>query len=266
MTELTFATVTQLSTGHALPTAIALTPTFPDPAGALDQLERVEGMRVTAASFTVVAATGGFTNEPNATGSSNGIFNVVVTGVARPFREPGIQAPDLPPSGSIPPIPRWDFNPELLTVDSDALGATHPQPQQPAPPSPDLTGPLDFGFRRYTVLPDTTPAVAGGLAATAARAPTADEFTVAGYNLERFFDTVNDPGIGEPVLTPAAFANRLNKASLGIRDYLNTPDIIGVVEIENLSTLQARRHQGQRRCGRRRPARSGVRRLPGGRQ
>ncbi|MEZ4903718.1 MAG: hypothetical protein R2822_19160 [Spirosomataceae bacterium] len=50
---------------------------------------------------------------------------------------------------------------------------------------------------------------------------------------------MNDPGIGEPVLTAAAFDKRLNKASLGIRDYLKTPDIIGIVEIENLTTLQA---------------------------
>src|SRR5699024_6886820 len=63
-------------------------------------------------------------------------------------------------------------------------------------------------------------------------------FTVASYNLERFFDTVNDPAIGEPVLTATAFANRLNKASLGIRDELHTPDVLAVMEMENLSTLQ----------------------------
>ena len=62
---------------------------------------------------TVVAPTGGNTNEPKATGTSNGLLNVVVTGMPRPFREPGIQAPDPgPPGSSIPPIPRWDFNPE----------------------------------------------------------------------------------------------------------------------------------------------------------
>ena len=56
-----------------------------------------------------------------------GIFSAVVTGVARPFREPGIQAndpPPLPTSGTIPPIPRWDFNPELFQVDFDAIGGT----------------------------------------------------------------------------------------------------------------------------------------------
>ena len=40
------------------------------------------------------------------------------------------------------------------------------------------------------------------------------------------------------MLTPTAFANRLNKASLGIRDELHTPDILAVMEVENLSTLQ----------------------------
>jgi hypothetical protein len=62
---------------------------------------------------------------------------------------------------------------------------------------------------------------------------------VASFNLERFFDTVNDPDIGEPVLTATAFANRLNKASLSIRNVLHSPDILGLSEIENLDALQA---------------------------
>ena len=72
------------------------------------------------------------------------------------------------------------------------------------------------------------------------RAATATEFTVASFNLERFFDTVNDPGISEPVLTAAAFDDA---AEQGVarhpRTSLQTPDILGVVEVENLTTLQA---------------------------
>lgn len=68
--------------------------------------------------------------------------------------------------------------------------------------------------------------------------PQADDVAVATYNMERFFDDQNDPAIGEPVLTPAAFQARLNKASLAIRNYLHTPDILGTVEVENLSVLQ----------------------------
>src|SRR5690606_31544167 len=45
--------VTLLSTGHPLPAPVALTTTFPHPDGDYDQLERLEGMRVTAASLTV---------------------------------------------------------------------------------------------------------------------------------------------------------------------------------------------------------------------
>lgn len=242
LTELGSVTdVAQLSAGHALPAPIALTETFPNPAGPIDQLERLEGMRVTAASLRVVAPTGGNTNEPNASGTSNGIFNVVVGNTPRPFREPGIEAPNPAPSGnSIPPLPRWDANPELLTVSSAGLGGTRLDVAVGAVLT-NVVGPLDYSFRRYTVLPD--PAIAyevqGGASPSPARLPDADEFTVAAYNLERFFDTVNDPGVGEPVLTAEAFAKRLSKASLAIRNYLNTPDIVAIVEIENLTTLQA---------------------------
>ena len=244
VTELTSPTTVLLSTGNPLPTAIPLTATFPDPAGAFDQLERLEGMRVSVASLTVSGPTlGNSVNEPNATQASNGVFFGTVTGVARPFREPGIQAPDPPPSGSIPPIPRFDSNPELLRVDTDGqVGATILDVGTGAVVT-GLVGPLDYAFRRYTVLPDPPPAAppvaSGGPTATPAAVPAARELTVASYNLERFFDTIDDAGIGEPVLTAAAFDNRLHKASLGIRNYLRTPDVLGVAEVENLSTLQA---------------------------
>ncbi|GAB2503334.1 lamin tail domain-containing protein [Lysobacter humi (ex Lee et al. 2017)] len=222
---------------YPLPAPVVLTPTFPDPTGPLDQLERVEGMRVTVPDFVVTAPTGGFTDERNATGGSNGVFHGTVAGVARPFREPGIQAPDAPPAGAMPPIPRWDFNPELISVDSDALGA----PRLDVPTGTriaDLTGPLDYAFRRYTILPDSTGTVTPGMTPHAAKSLPDDAFTVAAYNLERFFDESNDPSVGEPVLTAAAFERRLAKASMGIRDSLRMPDILGIVEMENLDVLQ----------------------------
>jgi uncharacterized repeat protein (TIGR01451 family) len=243
LTELTFATTVLDATGFPLPAAVPLTPTFPDPAGVFDQLERVEGMRVAVSSLTVSGPTLGNTDEPNATSTSTGVFFGVVTGVARPFREPGIQAPDPAPSGSIPPIPRFDSNPELLRVDSDGLTGAPILDVGSSAVVIGLVGPLDYTFRRYTILPDPPPSAppvaAGGPTATAAAVPSGKELTVGSYNMERFFDTVNDPGIGEPVLTATAFDNRLNKASLGIRNHLRAPDILGVVEIENLSTLQA---------------------------
>ncbi|WP_087960681.1 Calx-beta domain-containing protein [Lysobacter antibioticus] len=224
---------------NTLPQAVALSTSLPSPDGGLDQLERFEGMRVVIPSATVVSPTQGSKNETNATGSGNGIFNVVVTGVPRPFREPGIQAPDAAPGGgSIPPIPRWDFNPELITVDSDALGGTAFNLSTGAVVT-DLTGPLDYGFRRYTILrdPAALSTITQGMQPVASRLPLPWEFTIASYNVERFFDAVNDPAIGEPVLTPEAYARRLGKVSQGI-SYLQQPDILGLIEVENLTALQ----------------------------
>ncbi|MDH5823039.1 lamin tail domain-containing protein [Luteimonas sp. RD2P54] len=243
LTEIVSPTVVQLSSGHAMPAPVALTVDTPNADGGLEQLEHLEGMRVTAPAFTVVAPTGGFTNEPSATGNSNGRFAVVVTGTARPFREPGIQVPDPDPSGSTATdIPRWDFNPELIAVNSTTIGA----------PAADvaagcqivdgsLTGPLDYTFRRYTIYPEGELAVECGQAGQprAAQLPAPDHATFATYNLERFFDTENDPATGEPVLTPEALERRLGKASLGIRQFLHAPDVLGVTEVENLPVLQA---------------------------
>ena len=100
---------------------------------------------------------------------------------------------------------------------------------------------LDFAFRSYSILldPAPVPTVTGSLAAVAVRAAAADEFTVASANLQRFFDTTNDPGVGDVVLTPAAFDRRLGKFSLLVRNVLRLPDIVAVQEVDNLATLQA---------------------------
>ena len=243
MTELGFATVTQLSTGHALPAPVAITAADASPDGGLDQLEHLEGMRVTVPDARVVAPTRGFTNESQATATGNGQFAVVAAGVPRPLREAGIQVPDPDPSGTTATaIPRWDFNPEVIAVDSDTIGA--PQANLAAGCriiDGSLTGPLDYTFRRYTIYPEgpLETACDGYDQPRGAVLPSADHATFATYNLQRFFDTVNDPGISEPVLSADAFAARLNKASLGIRAYMHSPDVIGVSEVENLAALQA---------------------------
>lgn len=240
LTQITDPSVVKLSEGHALPAAIVLTTDIPNADGGLAQLEHLEGMRVTAPSFTVVAPTGGNTNEREATGSSNGRFAVVVTGTPRPFREPGIPVLDPDPSGSSAPnIPRWDFNPELIAVNSTTIGA----------PAADLaagcriidgslTGPLDYTFRRYTIYPEGELAsdCSGEGKPRPSALPGPDHVTFATYNLERFFDTVND-GNGGPTLTAEALERRLSKASIGIRAYLHMPDVLGVTEVENLSVL-----------------------------
>ena len=239
--------VTVLTTGNPLPAPIVVTAATNPPTGPIDQLERFEGMRVSVPSLTVVAPTVGTIDEPNATATSTGVFVGVITGQGRPFREAGIRANDQPPPSSgvtIPPVPRFDANPERIRVDADALVGAGTIDVSTGAVVTGLVGPLDYAFRTYTILPDPpavspAPVVIGGMGAVAVSDPTDLEFTVASFNLQRFFDAADAPGIGEPVLTAAAFANRLNKASLAIRSFTKTPDILGVVEVENLTTLQA---------------------------
>jgi uncharacterized protein len=240
LTELTSPVVTLLRPGQPLPAAVALTAADTSPGGSIEQLERLEGMRVSVASLSVVAPTGrAFVDENDAVSVSNGVFYGVITGLARPFREPGIQAPTPPPPGSPCCIPTFDGNPERLRVDSDGQVGVSAIEVTTGATVTGLAGPLDFAFRTYTLLPDPGAEAAGNGSAVPVPAPAADEFTVASWNLERFYNDVDDPGLGEPVLNPAAFANRLNKASLAIRNVLRTPDILTVIEVENLPTLQA---------------------------
>lgn len=239
--------VARLSGGHALPSPIPLTPEMSTPDGGFGQLEALEGMRVTG-SLTTVAASDGFKTPFNATGGINGILQAVITGIARPFREPGISVLDtIPGGGTSPPIPRWDANPEIVTIDSDTLavgaglnGAVYQLDLPAGSVIEGLTGPLDYGFGRYTVHRDPmVPVNVTAAQLRAARAPSGNEFTVAAYNMERFYDDIADDNVDDDVASVAAYNTRLRKASLGVRDYLHTPDVLVAIEIENLRVLQA---------------------------
>jgi hypothetical protein len=241
ITEITMPMVTLLSMGNPLPAAVTLTAADTSPMGTVEQLERFEFMRVHVPALTVVHPTAGFVNETMATGGTNGVFFGVIEGIARPFREPGIDALNPLPLGAPCCVPRFDGNPERLRVDSDAQTGALPLEVTSGATVSNLTGVLDFAFRTYTILPDpgTPPTVSGLVAATAVPVAGKNEFTVASMNLQRLFDTVNDPGISDPVVNPTAFSNRLNKISMTIRNLLRSPDIIGVQEVENLTTLEA---------------------------
>ena len=241
-TELINVTVTSLETGQPLPVPVLLTAAHTQPNGGLDQLERFEGMRVRAASLTVTQGTLGSFGEANGVVTSTGVFGAVMAGVARPFREPGIELPEPLPSGAPATVPRFDANPERLAVDSNGqVGPAATLEVSAGDAIAGVVGPLDFAARTYTILQDPgTPLTATRVAApTAVREARSDEITVASFNIQRFFDDVNDVGITEPVPSPAVFDARLGKASRIVRTMLGSPDIIGLQEMENLATLQA---------------------------
>ncbi|HEV7743379.1 MAG TPA: DUF4214 domain-containing protein [Pyrinomonadaceae bacterium] len=250
-TELITPSVVLLTTGNSLPVPITITAAettqASETSNPLDSLEEYEGMRVTVPSFTVTGATQGTITESTATVASAGVFIGVVTGVARPFREPGLNVSDALPAGAPVTIPRFDENPERVRVDSDAQPGTTALDVTAGTVITNITGPLDYGFRCYTIDPDLAAPPVVGVQPGSVPAPlaTANEVTVASFNMERFFDTVDDPPVdptnpvADPVLSAAAFNRRVAKASLIIRTVQRYPDVIGVEEMEHLSTLQA---------------------------
>jgi hypothetical protein len=229
-----------ISKNNELPKPVVLTAIDVDARGQLDGLERFEGMRVKITSLTVTAPTGGRTDEKTAVSQSDGTFSGVLTGTPRPYREPGIEPFESIAMKTPKTIQVFDGNPELLRVDSDAqLGASAIEVTAGATIK-NLVGVLDYQYRSWTLFPDATalPIVSGNIQAKAVAAPNAGEFTVASANLERFFDDTDEPATDEPILTKEAFQNRMKKTSIFIRDYLKTPDVLAVVEMENLSTLK----------------------------
>jgi predicted extracellular nuclease len=205
------------SSGNPLPAAITLTATILNPAGTPDQLERFEGMLMHADTLVSVAPTNEF-----------GEVFTVLDGVVRPLREPGIEisqpVPPDPTSGLVDCcIPRFDENPERIMVDTDGLiGSTRLNVTSNVTIS-GVTGPLDFSFDDYKVLPQTTPTTSANMSAVPVPTPAAGEFTIAGYNIENFNNN----------------ATQRHKAALAIRDVLHLPDIVGTIEIFELSGLQA---------------------------
>jgi predicted extracellular nuclease len=205
------------SSGNALPAAVTLTTTILDPAGSFTQLERFEGMLMHADTLVSVAPSNEF-----------GETFTVLEGVARPLREPGIESsqpvpPD--PTSGLPDccIPIWDLNPERIMIDSDGLAGASPISVTSNVTFSNVTGPLDFTFGGYKVLPISPPTTSANMSAVPVPTPVANEFTVAGYNIENFTDG----------------ATQRIKAALAIRTVMNSPDIIGHIEILNLATLQA---------------------------
>jgi hypothetical protein len=225
-------------TGLALPEAVRLGPADTSPGGSIEQLESVEGMRVHA-DLSVTAPTEGTVFESSATAASNGVFYAVILGLPRPVREPGLEPGAPAPPGLPCCVPRFDGNPERLRIDSGAQLESARLEVAAGQRVLGITGVLDFAFGSYTLLPDPgAGTVVGAQQATPVPSPAAGEFTVASANLERFFDEQDDPERDDPVLTSEAVERRLQKASLAVRRVLRSPDVLAVLEIENLAVLQ----------------------------
>lgn len=239
ITEIVSPTVEVVSTGNALPAPIELGAAELSPAATPLTLERYEGMRVSVAHSIVVGASDGSIDEANATSTSDGVFYVTLPTTATPFREAGLDVLDAVPVPADKHPPRFDHNPERLMVRSFQQIGAQPISVDKGAQVDGLVGVLDYYDADWALLPDsaTPPTVSGGMAPQPVPDVAYEDVTIGGFNLERFFDDVAD-GNSAPTLTAAALDKRLGKTSGAICDYLKAPNILGVVEVENLHVLQ----------------------------
>ena len=195
--------VTVTVDGHGLPL-----PSYVELAAGYADFEPLEGMLVRV------------TNGTAATGTDRFGETRIVAASSRPFRTPGV-------SGG--------HDPSILDVDPTGLGGTA-QHIVGGAVIQLAEGPLAFDFGDYSIW-STTLQYVNPPFPRAVRARNAGELTVAGQNLLRLFDDVNDPNANDPVTNTAAYQARLAKFSQHIRVILGAPDVVAVSEVENLSTL-----------------------------
>ncbi|HEX2639026.1 MAG TPA: endonuclease/exonuclease/phosphatase family protein, partial [Pyrinomonadaceae bacterium] len=216
---------------------------------ALDQLEKYEGMRVAVDAMTVVGPTDGRVDIKTASAQSNGTFFGVVKGTPRPFREPGMDLYDYVFLGAkekdkfkadYPKMALFDDNPERIRVESTAQLGSQAIDVPAYAEIKGLSGVLHYSYRTYTLFVDADSKLTVQTTVKVNPLPSATDrqFSIAGMNLENFFDDQDDPDIKEDILTVEAFQRRLKKVSAAIRDLMKMPDVIGTVEVENLATLK----------------------------
>ncbi len=241
ITEITKPTVKVVSKDNPLPAPIVLTAADLDPKGKLDQMERFEGMRVTG-DFTAVAPTGGFTNEKTGVSGSNGVFFAVLQGTPRPFREPGLAILQIIVDKLPNTIPAFDMNPELLRIDSTQQEGAKAIDVTAGATLKGMTGVIDYSRKFYTLYVDAAnPPKVDNIRSFVPTSPAGDrQTTVGSFNIENFFDDeTNSSNVEKEVVTPKdVFQRRLTKTSLAIRNVLSMPDVLGIVEVENIKALQ----------------------------
>ena len=274
--EVTGASLQVNGTG-TVPTPVAISSLTPT--GGIYQLKNYESMRVSFTSLTATGPTSGNLTENTETTTSTGQFYAVTTGTARPFREPGMDFRDYPTStcptvtnctatatsaGVARPanVTLFDDNPERIIVES-SLGGGTPLDVSTGAVLTRPTGVIDFTYS--TDVPYGDPArlilepgefssmsanFTQGMGIVSVPAAGAGMFTVAAFNVERFFNTSSsddkyyNAGTGSVStslavdVTADAYQRRLKKASLAVRTVLNNPDIISFEEVENVSVLR----------------------------
>jgi len=202
-----------LSSGNPLPTSIDLSPPFENHESR-KYYESREGMMV---SLTEALAVG-----PTDADDRNWLIRQDL-GLGRVFQD------DLAGTG------------EIICVDDRGIFKINPDLKVGARVN-GLQGALDFSYGDYCVQlsvapvvhPDNDENMAGKL-----EKAMETTFSLATFNLNDLYDSVDDPYTDDVRLSPTEYQRRLQKRAIAIHEQLGEPDLIAVQEAENMEVLQA---------------------------
>lgn len=225
--------------GNPLPSAVTFDATTPSQdvltlSCGTTNFECFEGMRVQIDNGIVARANPYFGSDPYAQifASASG---------TRSLRTPGLLYP-LVPGVDNADAGQFNGNPHIFEIDTDALGAVAPNTAITGGSRFSASGVVTYNFGDYEVWPTSftlteakpipRPVKAGQLGA---------ELRIGSFNMLRYCDTLANTTFacgngGEP--DQAAFDLKVARLSDYVVNVLETPDVLGVVEVENLGVLQ----------------------------
>ncbi len=242
VTEIIKPDVKIISEGNVLPKPVILTKNTINPKGNVDQMEKFEGMRVQIDELTVAAPTAGYENRKEDKIVSDGVFFGVIGNTPRAFREPGLDVLTVIFDKLPQTLPIFDMNPEMLRIDSDGMNGGVALDMAAGAKIKNVVGIIDYAYQRFTLLIDFSvkPTIENDIKALPTSPAGEREITVGSFNLENFFDdeTNSDLPRKETKVSAEHFRKRLKKASIAIREVLSMPDVLGVIEMENLVVLK----------------------------
>ena len=230
--------LTIVSTGNPLPSPIMFDADTPsqdiNALSCVDtNFECFEGMRVQIDNGIVARANPYFSTDNYAQ-----IF--VSASGTRSLRTPGTLYP-LVPGVDNPDAGQFEGNPHIFELDADALGAVAPNTAITGGSRFTATGVVAYNFGDYEVWPTSFTVTEPNPIPRAVSAGQPEELRIGSFNVLRLCDTLANTTFvcgngGEP--DAAALALKLSRLSDYVGNVLELPDVLGVVEVENLDVLQ----------------------------
>jgi predicted extracellular nuclease len=246
LTEIGTATVTVVSSGNPLPTPVEFNDSVPSPFPATPTC-LTSGSNYECFEFMRVHIGNGMVNTGNqrfASPATESFAEVFITANGRRgVREPGLLYPLVPTAGNMA-AGQWDGNPEMFELDADYFGAVPQDTPITGGTRFTATGVLGYDFGDYelwaTEFNVTQPAA---VPRAVRESHGSTDLRIGSFNMLRFCDTTNNGSGADPCLAPTpttdGFNYKVARLSKYVSEVLRLPDVLGVVEVENLTVLQA---------------------------